>query len=259
MNDNYMSEQFGTGLIRRPEKISIIIPCYNESQRIWTTLIKINAFLPACFKDFEIIVVNDGSSDDTEAVVLKAEKQIPAIKYLGYEVNQGKGYAIRKGVLHSTNELVLLTDADLSVPIEDIEKLLVWFDKGFEVVIGSRGLAESRILIRQPWWRQSMGKIFNIIIKIFLLRDFQDTQCGFKLLEGSCARKVFGCGVVNRFAYDVEFLFLAKTMGCEIKEVPIRWINSFASKVHPIKDSLQMAKDVVKIALKKKKLYPNLF
>jgi len=259
MNDNYRDERYGDDYSLRSETISLIIPCYNESQRIWPTLRKINAFLPSRFKDFEIVVVNDGSRDDTKAVVLKAVEEIPALHYEGYEINQGKGYALRKGVLVSSSDLVLLMDADLSVPIEDLDLLLAWFDQGFDIVIGSRALAESQILISQPWWRESMGKIFNKIIKLFLLRDFQDTQCGFKLLRGECARKVFVSGIVNRFAYDVECLFLAKKMGFTIKEVPVRWINSFASKVHPIKDSFQMAKDVLKMAFNKKKLYPNLF
>jgi dolichyl-phosphate beta-glucosyltransferase len=237
---------------QRKEFISIIIPAYNESARILPSLRTLDEYLRDHFRGFELIVVNDGSSDDTEGVVVRAQKEIPSIKYSGYKENRGKGYAIRQGVALSTGDIILVSDADLSTPIEEVEKLLVPYDEGCHVVIGSRGLEASTIVVRQPWWRELMGKTFNRIVRMLLLEGFKDTQCGFKLFNGSIGRDLFRETTVDRFAYDVEVLYRAVKAGYRVKEVPVKWLNSPESTVRPIKDSFQMAKDLVRIRVQKK-------
>jgi dolichyl-phosphate beta-glucosyltransferase len=228
--------------------ISIIVAAYNEEKRILPSLFAIRDYCTANSIDHELIVVDDGSTDDTRRVTSEKIPQIPQLKVLGYETNMGKGYALRTGVLSSKGDFVLLSDADLSTPIEELSKLLhLLHNNVCDIAIGSRALALSQILKKQPWWRQSMGKLFNKIVKSLLIGDFNDTQCGFKLFTGESARKLFKEAQVNRFAYDVEILALAKKSGYRIREVPIIWVNSPQSKVNPLTDSTQMFFDLLRI------------
>lgn len=236
---------------QRKECISVIIPAYNEAARILPSLRRLDEYLHDHFRGFELIVVNDGSSDNTEDVVVRAKKEIPSINYSGYKENRGKGYAIRQGVALSKGDMILLSDADLSTPVEEVEKLLAPYDEGCHVVIGSRGLDARTIVVRQPWWRELMGKTFNRIVRMLLLEGFKDTQCGFKLFHGGIGRELFRSTTVDRFAYDVEILYRAVKAGYKVKEVPVKWLNSPESTVRPIKDSFQMAKDLVRIRLRK--------
>lgn len=236
--------------VQRKESISIIIPVYNESGRILKTLCKVDDYLQDHFGGYEIIIVNDGSSDNTAEVVLNAQDKIKSIRLIGYKVNRGKGYAIRQGVNLSIGNIILVSDADLSTPIEEVEKILSFYDNGYDIIIGSRALEESDIVVRQPRWRELMGKTFNMCVRLLLLEKFKDTQCGFKLFRGNCGREIFKRVTVNRFAYDVEVLYLAQKAGYKIKEIPIKWFNSSDSKVNPVKDSLCMLKDLVRIKFK---------
>jgi dolichyl-phosphate beta-glucosyltransferase len=231
--------------------ISIIIAAYNEEKRITPSLFKIKDYMDSQGFDYEIIVVDDGSNDRTSGVVRDVITEIPHLRVIRYEVNRGKGYALKTGVLASKGDLVLLSDADLSTPIEEISKLLPLIKgNSCEVAIGSRALVLSDIIKKQPWWRQNMGKVFNKIVKFIVLDDFEDTQCGFKIFSGDIGRALFSESVVERFAYDVEILARAKKKGYRIQEVPIRWINSPESKVNPLKDSFQMIFDLLKIRAK---------
>jgi dolichyl-phosphate beta-glucosyltransferase len=228
--------------------ISIIIPAYNEERRIGESLLTINYYLARTDLDYEIIVVDDGSTDDTKQIVTCYYPEITNFKIISYAINKGKGYALRQGVLASMGEIVLLTDADLSTPIEELSHMLDLLSSSeFDVVIGSRALKTSMIIKKQPWWRQGMGKIFNRIVKLLVLDGFNDTQCGFKIFSGEAARSLFKDARIDRFAYDVEILALAIRKGFKILEVPVKWINSAASKVNPISDSLQMLYDLVNI------------
>ncbi len=228
--------------------ISIIIAAYNEEKRIKPSLFKIKDYINNQGMDYEIIVVDDGSSDRTSEVVKGVIPDIPHLNVIRYEVNRGKGYALKTGVLASKGKVVLLSDADLSTPIEELSKLLPLIsNNSCEVAIGSRALILSEIIKKQPWWRQNMGKIFNKIVKFVVLDDFQDTQCGFKIFSGDVARAIFQEVQTERFAYDVEILARAKKKGYRISEIPIRWINSPESKVNPLKDSFQMVFDLLKI------------
>jgi dolichyl-phosphate beta-glucosyltransferase len=228
--------------------MSIVIPAYNEEKRIRNSLSEACAFLNDSGMDYEVVVVDDGSSDGTSRIVESVARISPKVRLVGYEKNKGKGHALRTGVLVTTGDFVLVMDADLSTPMEELGKLMPYLsDGGFDIAIGSRALALSDIIRKQPWWRRSMGKMFNRIVKVLVIGDFSDTQCGFKLFRGGAARNLFREAKIDRFAYDVEILARAKKKGYGMKEVPIRWINSPESRVDPLKDSLQMLADLVRI------------
>lgn len=229
------------------KSISVVIPAFNEEDRIGATIQKIYDYLKEKSETFEIIVVDDGSSDNTVDVVRNASERIKNIKVLSNGSNKGKGFSVRNGILNSTCSLVLISDADLSTPIEEIEKFFPWIDSGYDIVIGSRGLEESEILKKQPWYRQSMGKTFNEMVKILVLNDFDDTQCGFKIFKSDAAKRVFSLSKIDGFAFDVEILFIAKKMGFRTKEVPVRWINSPQSRVKIMRDPLKMFLDLFRI------------
>jgi dolichyl-phosphate beta-glucosyltransferase len=227
--------------------ISIIIAAYNEENRIAPSLSRISKYCFTSQLDSEIIVVDDGSGDRTVEVVNEL-RDIPNLRVISYRPNMGKGYALRKGVLLSKGDIILLTDADLSTPIEELSKLLpLIFAEKNDIAIGSRSLTQSQIIKKQVFWRQGMGKIFNKIVKLLVINDFKDTQCGFKLFSRDAATCLFKEARINRFAYDVEILALAKRRGYRISEVPVRWINSPESKVKPLRDSAQMFFDLLRI------------
>ena len=228
--------------------ISIVIPAYNEEKRIRDSLLKTCAYMSDSGMEYEIIVVDDGSSDGTSLIVESMSADSPKVRLVRYEKNRGKGHALRTGALVAKGDFVLVMDADLSTPMEEIWKLMPYLAKGeYDIAIGSRALALSDIIRKQPWWRRGMGKMFNKIVKVLVIGDFSDTQCGFKLFTGDVARNLFMEAKIDRFAYDVEILVRAKRKGYGIKEVPIRWINSPESRVDPMKDSLQMLADLVRI------------
>lgn len=229
---------------------TIVIAAYNEQDRLPETLNKIQAYLLATDHHAEIVVVDDGSTDNTASVVQALTENIRGLRLISYPRNKGKGYALRKGVLSSLGRVVLVTDADLSTPIEELETLrphLLFH--GHHIAIGSRALALSEIVEAQPAWRRGMGRLFNQIVKVLVIEDFKDTQCGFKLFTGEVARNLFHKARIDRFAYDVEILVLARNHGYRVAEVPIKWKNSASSKVRPVVDSLQMLADLVKIRL----------
>jgi dolichyl-phosphate beta-glucosyltransferase len=223
--------------------ISVVIPAYNEETRLRDTLPRIVEYLSARGESFEILVVDDGSSDGTARVA--DEQARPEIRVLLLGSNRGKGAAARAGVLASRGSRVLLTDADLSTPIFELEKLEPLLAEA-PVVIGSRASAEASIERRQAIHRRLMGKAFNRILHLLgLCTDFADTQCGFKLIEGQTARRLFTEIRIEGFAYDMELLELALMHGLQIREVGVLWINSPASRVRLIADSLFMLRDSI--------------
>jgi len=229
-------------------KTSVIIPAYNEEARIRPTLDGRLELVRSGKRSFEILVIDDGSNDGTAQVVgARAE---PEIRIIRHESNRGKGAAVRRGVGESRGELVLVSDADLAIPIEHITQFEQWIDHGYSIVCGSRGLPESRALTRLPVYRKRMGKIFNWMVRAIQLTRFKDTQCGFKLFKGAAARDIFSRCRVDRFAYDVESLRLAERLGYRIVEVPISWRHVPESRVHPIVDATRMFVDLVRIRLR---------
>ncbi|MFZ3207497.1 MAG: dolichyl-phosphate beta-glucosyltransferase [Geobacteraceae bacterium] len=231
--------------------LSIVIAAFNEEQRIGSTLLRIVEFLAGKGLEYEIIVVDDGSVDGTKETLTALRPTIPNLSIIHYEVNRGKGYALRAGVLASHGDMVLVTDADLSTPIGELEKLASPILAGeCEAAIGSRALALSELIRKQSCWRQGMGRVFNRIVRLMVLEGFFDTQCGFKAFTGDVARELFGESKVNRFAYDVEILALARQKGYRVIEMPIAWINSPDSRVNPIADPLQMLCDLCRIRLR---------
>lgn len=225
--------------------VSLIIPAYNEASRIPPTISKIADYLRSRGESWEVIVVDDGSRDGTaSAARAEAETSALPIQVVEMPVNRGKGAAVRAGVLESRGEWVLISDADLSTPIEEWEKLR---HSAARIAIGSRALDETLILRKQPWYRRTMGKTFNRFVQLFSIRGIKDTQCGFKLIEGALARELFAQAKIDRFAYDVEILSMARRRGVEIAEVPVVWVNSPESKVSVVTDSLRMLRDLVRI------------
>ncbi|MBN1405762.1 MAG: glycosyltransferase family 2 protein, partial [Candidatus Omnitrophica bacterium] len=231
-------------------KLSIIIPAYNEEQRIENTLLKMYDFLKNQGYDYEVIVVDDGSKDNTigKAQASRLYKE-GRLKIEKNQSNRGKGFSVRAGILKSSGDYVLFSDADLSTPIEEINKLFVYADKDYDIAIGSRSIKDSDVKIHQPWYREVMGKIFNIFVKVLLIRDFNDTQCGFKLFKGAVAKDIARVLKINGFCFDVEMLYLAKVKGCRIKEVGVTWNNSPQTKVKALKSSVNMFLSLLKIRM----------
>lgn len=230
-----------------PILLSIVIPAFNEEERILTTLRKIKAYLKEKTYPCQIIVVDDGSRDKTPSLVLGLSKEFKNLTLLKNERNTGKGYSVKRGVMAAQGEYILFSDADLSAPIQEIEKFFPYFEQGFDVVIGSRALKDSDIKLRQPWWREGMGKTFNLFVQAIVFGGIKDTQCGFKCFKREVAHHLFSLARIEGFSFDVEVLFLAKKFGYNIKEVPVVWINSAASKVHPLLDSARMFLELLKI------------
>jgi dolichyl-phosphate beta-glucosyltransferase len=223
-------------------QISVVIPAYEEAARLGASLERVLAYLEARGDDFEVLVVDDGSRDATAAAAEAFAAR--GVRVLRLPENRGKGAALRTGVLASRGRRVLLTDADLSTPIADLERLEPHLAAA-PVVIGSRAVDGSELELRQPLYRELMGKTFNKLVQLLALRGLSDTQCGFKLLDGELARDLFADLTVDRFAYDVELLWLARRRGHRVAEVGVRWSNSPQSRVSPLRDSLQMLGDLV--------------
>lgn len=221
-------------------KLSIVIPCYNEEKRIEKTLEVILKYLKSKKYSFELIVVNDGSKDNTEKVVRKFRK----IKLISYSPNQGKGYAVRKGVLNSKGDYVLFCDADLSTPIEELEKLIK-FVKDFDVVIASRAVKESDV--EALGYRKFIGRGFAFLVNLLAVRGINDTQCGFKLFTKEAARKIFSKQRIDGWAFDVELLFLARKFGYKIKEVGVKWKHHYHIGVTPATQSFKMLREVLRV------------
>ncbi|MFN7976003.1 MAG: dolichyl-phosphate beta-glucosyltransferase [Acidobacteriota bacterium] len=229
--------------------LSVVIPAYNEERRIGTTLQRVVGFLSAKMPGSEVVVVDDGSRDGTAALARSFDGTV-AVRVLGDGVNRGKGFAVRHGMLHARGAYILMSDADLSTPIEEVTLLLSPVMRGdYDIAIGSRGLPSSRLGQRQPWARERMGRIFNVLVRAVTGLPFLDTQCGFKLFTRDAARNVFSTQRGSGFAFDAEVLYLARRAGFRVVEEPVTWNNSLGSKVDPIVDSLRMLRDLVRVRI----------
>lgn len=232
-----------------PFEISVVIPAYNEEIRLESTLPPLWRALKRRFVIFEIIVVDDGSTDKTAGTVTRFSERHPEVRLIRYEVNRGKGYAVRTGVMAAKYDYVLFSDADLSTPIREVRKLLMALSEGYDVAIGSRSISDSKILECQPIYRVLMGKTFNKIVRLLTVRGINDTQCGFKCFKRVVGREIFENCRINGFSFDVELLYVAQQKGMKIKEVGVLWRDRPLSKVHPVMHSLEMLKDLALIRL----------
>jgi glycosyltransferase involved in cell wall biosynthesis len=222
----------------RPE-LSIVIPAYNEEARLPRSLTRIRECLLRAHPTSEIIVVDDGSTDRTVEVVRSLQKETPEVQLLVNQRNRGKGYSVRAGMLAAHGEITLFTDADLSAPIEEAEKLLAAL-RSADVAIGSRALDRSLIQVHESQSREIAGILFNLMVRIATGLSFKDTQCGFKAFRTDRARVIFEQQTIEGFGFDPEILFLAKRYGLRTVEIPVVWAHDPRTKVHMTRDSLQM-------------------
>jgi dolichyl-phosphate beta-glucosyltransferase len=232
-----------------PPELSVVVPAYNESGRLPGTLSVVKPYLNALGMSWELIVVNDGSSDSTLEVI-RTEELLDSghLRGIDLQPNGGKGRAVATGVAASRGSLVLISDADFSTPIDEWVKLKAAIDEGSDVAIGSRGKRGSQIEISQPWHRVLMGKIFNLIVQVVVLPGFWDTQCGFKLWKGPVAREVFAeMKLDGNVAFDVEVLYRARRHGYRIAEIPVRWYDSIPSRISPLRHSAEALFDIFRI------------
>jgi glycosyltransferase involved in cell wall biosynthesis len=213
--------------------LSIVIPAYNEEKRLPATLERVTSYLAGGNWDFaEVLIVDDGSRDATAAVAGQYAVRSPEVRVLRNPGNRGKGYTVRHGMLEAKGDWALFSDADLSAPIEELDKLWRAAEKaGAQVAIGSRAIDRSLIGVHQPAFRESAGKLFNLGVRLMTGLPFWDTQCGFKLFETRAAREIFSRQQLERFGFDVEVLFIARRLGYSVIEVPVRWNDVAGSKV----------------------------
>ncbi len=231
-------------------EVSIVVPAFEEQERLGDSLVKIAEYLRANSPRAEIIVVDDGSKDRTAEVAREALANFPDIEsnVLRYEQNRGKGYAVKTGLLAAKADIALFSDADLSTPIGEMPKLVDPLRMGeFDVTFGSRALDRSLIGTHQPWRREQGGKVFNLVVRTLTGLPFWDTQCGFKAFNLTKFRPLLDVMQIDRFGFDVEFLYVAHLHGLRLKEIPVRWDNDDRSKVNVFRDSLRMFNEVREI------------
>ena len=230
--------------------VSVIIPAYNEAERLLATLAATANYFAARGEPFEVLVVDDGSTDETAAVVREfaASRPEAIVQCLSYGGNRGKGYAVRYGMLRASGEMRLFCDADLATPAEEYEVVLAAMTaQNTPIGIGSRPLRASHLLVHQPWYREQLGRGFNAAVQILAVPGIKDTQCGFKIFTAETAKAVFSQCRIDGFAFDSEALFIARRLGYGIAEVPISWSHKDGSKVSMIRDGLQMLGDLSRI------------
>lgn len=229
-------------------RLSVVIPAYNEEDRLGATLRRVLDYLRDRGDTFEIVVADDGSVDRTAAVA--GEFPDPPVCVRQLPENRGKGAALKAGVLASRGDWVLLCDADLSTPIEDLEILESRMEEA-SLILGSRSVDQSEVTKHQPFYRELMGKTFNGILRLLALVEERDTQCGFKLIRGDLARELFGELSIERFAFDVELVCLARDRDEPVVEQGVHWEDSPNSRVHPVRDSVSMLLDVLRLRLRR--------
>jgi dolichyl-phosphate beta-glucosyltransferase len=226
--------------------LSVIVPYYNEKEYIINNLIKINNFFENKF-EFEVILVDDSGTKDFKNIY---KKEIRNLNVIENDTNIGKGFSLKKGIKISKGELILLTDADLSTPIKEFEKLYSFYKAGYSVVIGSRNVINSNIKRQRPLKRKIVGRLFNILLRLILNLNFNDTQCGFKLFNSKILKNIITKSFVNRFCIDPELLYIANKKNLKIKEVGVEWSDNYNSSVNLKKDILNMFLDLIKIKYK---------
>lgn len=234
-------------------RLSVVVPAYNEEDRIQRTLERLFEYYEAQDYDYDVVVVSDGSTDRTNSIVSSFAASHPKFSLLDSQPNHGKGFVVRTGMLQAAGDYVLFCDADLATPQEETEKLLPRCLAGCDVAIGSRPLRESNLEIRQPWYREMLGRTFNGVVQLLAIKGIADTQCGFKIFTQKAAKDVFSRCKLDGFGFDLEALMIAKDLGYKIEEIPIRWMHQEGSKVRVLRDGTRMVLDLIKLRLKGKK------
>lgn len=228
-------------------ELSIVIPAYNEGARIEHALDRVMACVAEQGWNAEVLVVDDGSTDDTAQIVQRWMQSHPRLHLVQNPGNKGKGYSVRNGLLQAAGEIVMFTDADLSAPMEEAERLIAAIHNGADVAIGSRWLDRTRQTIHQPLYRQFFGRCFNWITRTVMGLPFKDTQCGFKAFRRSVAQVIFRLQTIERWGFDPEILFIAQKLGYEIREVPVTWGHDERSRISYLKDGIKMLEDMARI------------
>ncbi|HVO64798.1 MAG TPA: dolichyl-phosphate beta-glucosyltransferase [Terriglobales bacterium] len=228
-------------------RCSIVIPAYNESRRIERTLKKVLAYVAQQGWDADVIIVNDGSRDNTADIVRRYAGKNAALRLIENPSNRGKGYSVRSGMLHARGDVMLFSDADLSAPIEESAKLLEQIQAGAAVAIGSRWIKPELQTQKQSLHRQVFGRVFNLALRAVLGLRFKDTQCGFKAFSRRAVDIIFPLQKIERWAFDPEVIFLAEKHGCRVVEVPVQWAHEGGGSIHPVRDGIRMLWEVLKV------------
>ncbi|MGA7522869.1 MAG: dolichyl-phosphate beta-glucosyltransferase [Acidobacteriaceae bacterium] len=224
---------------------TIVIPAYNESARIGPALDEVLRTIDDRRWDAEVLVVNDGSTDNTAAIIGSYVARDRRVRLLNNIGNRGKGYSVRNGLLHGVGNIVMFTDADLSAPMEEAERLFAAIRDGADVAIGSRWLERSRQTIHQPLYRQIFGRCFNLVTRMVMRLPFADTQCGFKAFRRSAAQTIFQLQRIERWGFDPEILFIALKRGYNIREVPVTWGHDERTRMSYLKDGIKMLEELI--------------
>ena len=229
--------------------LTIVIPAWQEAARLGLTLDRIRRYLQNQSWNGEVVVVVDGGDDGTLELARARATQWTGLHVLANNVNRGKGYSVRRGMLEARGQYLLFSDADLSTPIEEVEHLIDAIEAGADIAVGSRALENSDIQVRQTWWRESMGQLFNFVVRVVAVPGVHDTQCGFKCFRRSAARRIFIQQRIDRFAFDVEIFWIARKLSLQVAEIPVTWRNDALSHVHPLRDATQMLIDLIRLRL----------
>lgn len=233
--------------------LSVVVPAYNEEERLPRTLHRLHEYYSGQPYTYDVTVVSDGSKDGTGELVRAFAAEHPEFRLHEYHPNRGKGYAVRVGMLEAKGDLILFCDADLATPQEETEKLLKHMEEGADVAIGSRPKQDSQLEIRQPWYREFLGRAFNFAVQTLAIRGIDDTQCGFKMFTRKATQDIFSRCKLDGFSFDFESLIIARDLGYRIDEVPIRWAHQDGSKVNLVRDGIRMLRDLIKIRMKGKR------
>lgn len=240
-------------------QLSVVVPAYNEELRLPPTLIDMVDFLDRRNERYEIIVVDDGSVDDTAHIVHKFERIRDQIRLIQLPQNEGKGAAVRMGVVNARGERVLFADADGATPIAELERLEAALDQGAAIAFGSRAMASTDTAVKTSFHRKYIGRSFNLMVNMLLLPGIADTQCGFKLMTARSAKFLFSNLTTKRYSFDVELLYIARRAGLTLAEVPVNWRNIPGSKVNLVLDSTRMFLDLLKLKFRHRAINPERF
>lgn len=232
---------------RAAPRLSVVIPMYNEAHRIRNSLPRLRDYFRAQPYSVEFVVSDDGSSDNTVELVWEILGRGDGVRVLEERPNRGKGHAVKVGMLAARGDIALFTDADLSTPPAEIEKFWPWFEKGYDIVIGSRKIKGANISRHQPLWRESMGKVFTWLTNRIATHDISDITCGFKGFTNEAAQELFSRSIIDDWSFDAEVLYIAQQRGKKIKEVPVRWHDESGTKVRVLRDALHALQGLVKI------------